>query len=519
MRLEDVTAELRPRSEWESVDLGLALVRRDFWRLWLLWWMGMLPLLVICLTFMRGYPISMFLLLWWFAPVGSRMVLFRMSRCLFGEAPPWKAVWREIPRAWWRRCFFRLFLARFSFSRAVTMPVEDLEGLRGKTYRQRAALVLRRGDGTASLLFFLSLLLTATTTISLLFLFFVFIPEGQGQAWEDAFQSWDSDTWYAPPALIGWTVASALTVALSLVEVFFTGAGFGLYLNSRSWLEGWDIELAFRRMANRLHKSVLAVVLLLSLGLGSVQSVRAEVRELERIEQVNQDRTTVAEIKAQPDFEVHRTETKVPVPKPKKPNPSWLEDFLEWLGKLFRFSGSSSGSSSSSGSLNFVQVFGQLLLWGVLTALIAGIAWLIWRNRHIFRGVGKGGSLKVNKPAVATVMGMDVRPESLPEDVPTTAWRLWQEGHTQEAISLLYRGSIVWCVDRADVPITESSTEMDCLREVTKRTSGDIASYFRHLTMAWMRLAYARTTLPDDEVRALCQQWPFVTSPTERRAA
>ena len=27
MRLEDVTAELRPRSDWEAVDLGLALAR------------------------------------------------------------------------------------------------------------------------------------------------------------------------------------------------------------------------------------------------------------------------------------------------------------------------------------------------------------------------------------------------------------------------------------------------------------------------------------------------------------
>ena len=40
MKLEAVTAEIRPRSDWEAVDLGLAMVRRDFWRCFLMWWLA-----------------------------------------------------------------------------------------------------------------------------------------------------------------------------------------------------------------------------------------------------------------------------------------------------------------------------------------------------------------------------------------------------------------------------------------------------------------------------------------------
>jgi len=39
MQLEDLTAEVRPRSHWEAADLGFALVRRHFPKLlagWLL---------------------------------------------------------------------------------------------------------------------------------------------------------------------------------------------------------------------------------------------------------------------------------------------------------------------------------------------------------------------------------------------------------------------------------------------------------------------------------------------------
>ena len=47
MRLEDVTAEIRPRSDWEAVDLGMALVRRDFWRCLVVWWLALSPLLLV----------------------------------------------------------------------------------------------------------------------------------------------------------------------------------------------------------------------------------------------------------------------------------------------------------------------------------------------------------------------------------------------------------------------------------------------------------------------------------------
>jgi hypothetical protein len=40
MRLDEVTAEIRPRSDWEAVDLGLAMIRRDFWRCLSVWWLA-----------------------------------------------------------------------------------------------------------------------------------------------------------------------------------------------------------------------------------------------------------------------------------------------------------------------------------------------------------------------------------------------------------------------------------------------------------------------------------------------
>jgi hypothetical protein len=37
-----------------------------------------------------------------------------------------------------------------------------------------------------------------------------------------------------------------------LIEPFYIAANFGLYINRRTQLEAWDIELSFRKMAARL---------------------------------------------------------------------------------------------------------------------------------------------------------------------------------------------------------------------------------------------------------------------------
>jgi hypothetical protein len=42
-----------------------------------------------------------------------------------------------------------------------------------------------------------------------------------------------------------------------LLEAFYIGAGFGLYLNRRTQLEAWDVELAFRRLRERLGGALL----------------------------------------------------------------------------------------------------------------------------------------------------------------------------------------------------------------------------------------------------------------------
>ncbi|MEZ5302318.1 MAG: DUF4129 domain-containing protein [Verrucomicrobiales bacterium] len=95
------------------------------------------------------------------------------------------------------------------------------------------------------------------------------------------------------------------------------------------------------------------------------------------------------------------------------------------------------------------------------------------------------------KERARSVMGMDITPESLPQDIAAAARMLWGKGDARGALKLLYRGSIAWMIDAAGVPIEESDTEGDCLRRARRGTDGARAAYFATLTDVWILTAYA----------------------------
>jgi len=474
MRLEDVTAEIRPRSDWEAVDLGFAMVRRDFWRCFAVWWLVLLLPTMAAGWFLREMPLVLAMLFWWWKPVGSRMVLFDLSRRLFGERPGWKAVFREMPRAWFRRFFYRMFVARFSPWLPVTLAVEDLEGLRGKAYRQRAKQLARRGDGVVMWIYFAADLTAAWLALSIFAIVIMMMPEGESGPWQAALEAFDRNRPFEIPLVISWTAAGCAMLGMALVDIFVTGAGFGVYVNNRTWLEGWDVELAFKRLGQRLGKVAAVLAFIASLCF----AIPAQAQDFTR------DQEIIREVKAHEDFKVHSETYKVPVSKPKSSSSSWSFGTLPgYVATVFAFT--------------------------ALAALIGFIVWLVWSNRHAFK-LAKSGEGKIDRaPPARTVMGMEITSESLPKDIPSAAWALWAAGRRHEALALLYRGTISKVVDVAQVEIQESDTEGDCLRRVVE--AGDTAhpNYFRGLTSAWMRVAYAAQEPPEVEVRALCDGWPF----------
>ena len=474
MQLEAVTAEIRPRSDWEAVDLGLALVRRDFWRCLGLWWLALgLPVLLAG-WWLWDAPGKFLLLFWWCKPAGSRMVLWQLSRRLFGEQPPWRLIWRELPRVWWRRFFYRFVWARWSPGLPVALAVEELEGLRGTAYARRVRQVARRGNGAAVWAYLIAEVSAGWFGLALFGVVAMLVPEGQDAPWTRALEEWDGNRPFEVPLLVLRSIAACMMVAMSLADVFLTGAGFGLYVNARTWIEGWDVELAFRRLGQRLAKGLGVLVLALWCWLPAVS--RAAEQPAPTPHEV------IEQVKAEREFVVHKVKLRVPAARGQ--SASWAVGWLGWWLAVV------------------VEV-------AVVAVVVGFIVWLCWKCRGLF-AVGAAHAGQPRLLAARVVMGMEVTPESLPPDIPATAWRWWLAGQRQQALGLLYRGAIGRLIEHGRVEIQQADTEGDCLRRVELAGAAAHPGYFGGLTRVWMAQAYAGQAPADAVVEGLCRDWPFV---------
>lgn len=492
MDLERVAAVIRPRSPWEAVDLGFGMVRawwKPVWTAWLAtvapaWW------LVWCLAWLlSGQPWAGFLAVWWLRPLFDRVPLYVVSRRLFGSSPAARDVLRDLPRLWTRHLLAALTLQRLDPARSFDLPVWELEGLRGRERRARTELLQRVSRTNAQWLTFACFVLEAFSLLAIFELVSLLTPSN---GWSEIAElSETAGSTGEPTTAFWWWMAVVAFLALTAIEPFYVAAGFSLYLSRRIHLEGWDVELAFRRLAARLSGGetlrrkagrAAALVLLVFLALHP-SPARAKAAGGDGLSAPAQ---AIREVLKEPEFQTHKKM------KTWRPRSDW--DIPQ----------SKSGPSAPAVSFGFLQplvlIVAAALLLGLAAAALGGLI----RRKRGPRGedepAGRG-------PLPAAVFGLDIRPESLPDDVPGAAWSAWERGEPALALGLLYRAAIAFLVSREGLPVRESWTEGDCVDFVQRKDRRERADYFARLTRAWQTTAYAHRPPLAEEVRALCTSW------------
>ncbi len=149
---------------------------------------------------------------------------------------------------------------------------------------------------------------------------------------------------------------------------------------------------------------------------------------------------------------------------------------------------------------HFLNDTSRLLMYG----LIAGAAVLVVVGVHRVARL-RGWRRRVHAPtSVSHVRDLDVRPESLPDDVGAAAWALWQAGQVPAALSLLYRGALSRLIHRFAVPITASATEGECLELAQGRLEATALRYVTQVVRAWQASTYGGRALSLAMGESLC---------------
>jgi hypothetical protein len=152
--------------------------------------------------------------------------------------------------------------------------------------------------------------------------------------------------------------------------------------------------------------------------------------------------------------------------------------------------------------------------------LLAGILGLYIKRFLELRG---GGPSAISLAMPTHVRDLDIRPESLPDDIGAGALEIWGRGQHRAALALLYRGVLSRLAHVHGVPIRDASTEGDCLSLANAHLPAQPAAYVTRLIRVWQRAVYGNADPTDEEMRALCGAFAesldrSVSTPAEQAA-
>lgn len=479
MNLEQVAVVVRPRNQWEAIDAGVIVARRWFLRLWFLWFAAALPLalivLLLCLLLPGSGPTWALILFWFGKPLVEPALLHWAGRALFGEQPTVRETGREMRGLLsWSRIRAFCFL-RFSPSRSFSLPVPLLEGLTGKDRHARLK-ILGTGYETAIYLTGAFFILEILLLFAILAVLFWLIPE----------ELRSSDFGPFVFRIDDWLIPAVYFLTCSLVTPFYICGGFMLYISRRVELEAWDIEIGFKRIDQRLkaRKTVVAralscffVLCLLSaagvfpIGPAGAAEVSPETAK-----------TGINQVLQQKDFGEKTTVYRW-VPKQAKKQ----EQESEWSKIFASFFDSFAGLGQKL--TKYLADISRFVMWigagGVLAFIFLRYAKMRPWLTNILQARPK------NRSAVpVTLFGMNIRPESLPEDVVSACLRYLQQDEKRQALSLLYRATLSRLIHDRHLRIGPSSTEYECRAAVNGSRPEPEATYFGKLTAIWLKTAY-----------------------------
>jgi hypothetical protein len=179
-------------------------------------------------------------------------------------------------------------------------------------------------------------------------------------------------------------------------------------------------------------------------------------------------------------------------PKPDQPSaatPSWLQ----WIMDLFAW----------------VAESGRLLVWIACTVVVGILAVYLLRVLRERRAQRAGPAIV----APTHVRDLDIRPESLPDDIGAASRELWNRGEHRAALALLYRGCLSRQAHVHSVPIRDSTTEGECVELAKRHLPSAAASYVSALVRVWQRAVYGASAPSIETVSSLCDGFAGALDP------
>lgn len=555
MQLNKLQLDLRPRPNSQALDLGVALLRVDgkqVYAAFLALWIPLICLcLVLALVFPPFAPFAM-LLAWWLRPLLERAPLYVLSRNVFGETVSWRAAIRAWPGAlrggWFRLLtWWRFFMPQRGLYQAIWM----LEGLRGSAASERRKVI---GRDTAPAAYWFGAACVHFEVILeigfIAFIGFFLTDENNINPFAFFFSLEPTDhQWLSNMAML-----LSYAIAVGIIAPIYTASTFTLYLNRRATLEAWDVELMLRQLkspigdgssppaessqndtkAVRPHlASIVLPALIVAAMFSSMAFYSPPSQAQERLAENEEISKTSGALCQEPYYIKKRrgvrdeARNSAQAEFRKDVDAVYQHEDLRgyhceevWVLKNKKEKEKKKKETKKKSEPKYFELIALLIKILLIAAAVGFIAWLIYRFRrhyaHLFF------SERAFTPT--EISGLDIRPESLPDDITSEVWRLWQSGDPRAAMALLYRASISRLVHEFDVRIGRAATEQDCLQQAQQaraqqKISEQTWKLTQQITDAWLLGAYGARWLSTENLQEILPLWSPCFDPQHGKQA
>lgn len=487
-------AHIAPRSPWQAMDLGTRMLR-TWWRpLLSIWLVTSLPGLLLLLWLTGGDLFWTSMLFWWLKPLWERPLLEYCARALFGEPPTLAALLRSWPNYVRPGLFSALTWRRLSPSRSFNAPVFQLERPRGSAGPRLAVMHAEPGQRAGALTVTL-VHVEQFIAFGILALLVLLFP------WEFNLSLYD---WMNDNVVVEHRLMLACWyLALCITEPLYVCCGFALYLNKRTWLEGWDLEQGLRSVGQRraarrraLGPTLLCCALLPWLWWASPVDA-AEDHEAVRQQAIEilagNDLMPMTERtgwRLRPDEQQDRDDR----------SESLLQRILDWLFNR----DTERDHRDSRWDLGGVADVLRLMLWGLM---LAALGWLLWSGRHLVRRdiaptEHSDNTMPVDIHALAS------HRQPLPDNPAAAIRAALDAGRQRDALSLLYRCCLHSLHQRLPVTLPQGATESEVLRPLRQHYATDAeVRLLGRITPLWQASAWAHRPVDPAAIAALLDDW------------
>jgi hypothetical protein len=207
-------------------------------------------------------------------------------------------------------------------------------------------------------------------------------------------------------------------------------------------------------------------------------------------------------VKSDPNLATERTIKTLRWKRPTNERASKAPVWVAWIAGLFWW----------------IEESARVLVWGIAILLFGFMAAFVVRavRRH-----GSAESVTEAFTAPTHVRDLDIRPESLPDDIGAAARARWERGEHRLALALLYQGLLSRLAHVHRIAIRESSTEGECLALAAHRLRHESYLYASRLVAVWQGAVYGSEVVQPAAVYALCDGFASALGaggPSERAA-